>query len=88
MKVQWDEFGASFTMHLVSTFFLLAFALIAEVSAHGYVPQIKIGNQYIPGWDISKGKVLVGTYLRLFDFSPHSFFSTQTHTRTPRCVFL
>ncbi|KAJ7589510.1 glycoside hydrolase [Mycena floridula] len=34
---------------------LIAIAtLISQVTAHGYVPQIKIGSQYIPGWDISK----------------------------------
>ncbi|KAF8916907.1 glycoside hydrolase [Mucidula mucida] len=27
---------------------------ITGVAAHGYVPQIKIGNEYIPGWDITK----------------------------------
>ena len=40
-------------MKFLST--LAALALVTmEVSAHGYVPQIKIGNQYIAGWDISK----------------------------------
>uniref|UniRef100_A0A0W0FFN1 lytic cellulose monooxygenase (C4-dehydrogenating) n=1 Tax=Moniliophthora roreri TaxID=221103 RepID=A0A0W0FFN1_MONRR len=33
---------------------LLASAFVAQVTAHGYVPQIKIGNQYIPGWDVNK----------------------------------
>jgi len=37
---------------------ILAFAISAltaagSVSAHGYVPQIKIGNEYIPGWSIA-----------------------------------
>ncbi|KDQ15547.1 glycoside hydrolase family 61 protein [Botryobasidium botryosum FD-172 SS1] len=29
-------------------------SLACLVNAHGYVPQIKIGNTYIPGWDVSK----------------------------------
>ncbi|KAF9002937.1 glycoside hydrolase family 61 protein [Cyathus striatus] len=39
---------------LVSAVVFAATLLIAEVSAHGYVPQIKIGSQYIAGWDVSK----------------------------------
>ena len=40
---------------------ILVFALstmmaVGTVSAHGYVPQIKIGNNYIAGWDISRGQ--------------------------------
>ncbi|KAI0792612.1 endoglucanase-4 [Abortiporus biennis] len=41
-------------MSRASTFFVTVIALltlIPTVSAHGYVPQMKIGNQYIPGWD-------------------------------------
>ncbi|KAF9262742.1 endoglucanase-4 [Marasmius fiardii PR-910] len=41
-------------MLFTPTLLFLASTLVAEVSAHGYVPQIKIGNQYIPGWDITK----------------------------------
>jgi len=29
-------------------------ALVCLVNAHGYVPQLKIGNQYIAGWDVTK----------------------------------
>ncbi|KAL4254459.1 Endo-beta-1,4-glucanase D [Abortiporus biennis] len=42
-------------MSRASTFFVTVIALLTlihTVSAHGYVPQMKIGNQYIPGWDI------------------------------------
>ncbi|KIJ55697.1 lytic polysaccharide monooxygenase [Sphaerobolus stellatus SS14] len=38
---------------LLSTAFA-ALALAYEVSAHGYVPQLKIAGQYVAGWDISK----------------------------------
>ncbi|KAF4579707.1 Esterase/lipase/thioesterase [Pleurotus pulmonarius] len=31
---------------------IAAVALVESVAAHGYVPQIKIGNQYIPGWNV------------------------------------
>lgn len=34
---------------------LTILTLVHNVAAHGYVPQIKIGSQYIPGWDVSKG---------------------------------
>ncbi len=38
-------------MILVSVL-IAAVALVESVAAHGYVPQIKIGNQYIPGWNV------------------------------------
>ena len=38
-------------MH-IAVFSVLASALVAFVSAHGYVPQIKIGNNYIAGWNV------------------------------------
>lgn len=42
-------------MHFAPAFIAAVVAvLITEVSAHGYVPQIKIGSQYVAGWDISK----------------------------------
>lgn len=28
-------------------------AFVQEVAAHGYVPQIKIGSQYITGWNVN-----------------------------------
>jgi hypothetical protein len=37
-----------------SALLVTAAFLAGEVVGHGYVPQIKIGSQYIPGWDISK----------------------------------
>lgn len=40
---------------LLSSLVIAAATLVAEVHAHGYVPQIKIGSQYIAGWDITKG---------------------------------
>lgn len=40
---------------MILSVFLLAAATATGVSAHGYVPLLKIGNTYIPGWDISKG---------------------------------
>ncbi|KAL0946012.1 hypothetical protein HGRIS_012289 [Hohenbuehelia grisea] len=39
---------------LFSSAFIAVAALAIQVSAHGYVPQIKIGSTYIPGWDIAK----------------------------------
>ncbi|KAF9461772.1 glycoside hydrolase family 61 protein [Collybia nuda] len=39
---------------LLSSLVVAAATLVVGVHAHGYVPQIKIGNQYIPGWDITK----------------------------------
>lgn len=39
---------------MILSVFLLAAATATGVSAHGYVPLLKIGNTYIPGWDISK----------------------------------
>ncbi|KAJ7587985.1 glycoside hydrolase [Mycena floridula] len=45
---------------------LIAIAtLISQVTAHGYVPQIKIGSQYIPGWDISKNPYTTPQPLRV-----------------------
>jgi cellulase len=33
---------------------LVTLATVAhEVLAHGYVPQLKIGNNYIAGWDLA-----------------------------------
>ena len=34
---------------------IVAVAFITQVTAHGYVPLLKIGNQYIPGWNIPTG---------------------------------
>ncbi|KAG8926397.1 Esterase/lipase/thioesterase [Tulasnella sp. 418] len=33
---------------------LIFAALTSQVAGHGYVPQIKIGNNYIAGWDVNK----------------------------------
>lgn len=41
---------------ILSSALVVAAALLAEVAAHGYVPQIKIGDEYIHGWDVSTGK--------------------------------
>ena len=40
----------------LSSALLLAGALVESVIAHGFVPQIKIGNQYIPGWNVNTGQ--------------------------------
>ncbi len=40
---------------MILSVFLLAAATATGVSAHGYVPLLKIGNTYIPGWDTSNG---------------------------------
>jgi hypothetical protein len=32
----------------------IAVSAVQQVLAHGYVPQVKIGNQYLPGWDVTK----------------------------------
>ncbi|KAL0946013.1 hypothetical protein HGRIS_012290 [Hohenbuehelia grisea] len=32
---------------------IIASTLVSQVVAHGYVPQIKIGSQYIPGWNVN-----------------------------------
>ncbi|KAJ8482340.1 hypothetical protein ONZ45_g14986 [Pleurotus djamor] len=37
---------------ILASVLLAAGVLIESVAAHGYVPQIKIGNQYIPGWNV------------------------------------
>ncbi|PFH51151.1 lytic polysaccharide monooxygenase [Amanita thiersii Skay4041] len=37
-----------------SSIFITAVAFATQVIAHGYVPQIKIGTQYIAGWDVTK----------------------------------
>ncbi|KAK7053044.1 hypothetical protein VNI00_004365 [Paramarasmius palmivorus] len=47
-------FLCALVVMLFSGTLLLISAFVVQVSAHGYVPQIKIGNQYIPGWDVSK----------------------------------
>ena len=43
------------TMGLLLATAITILTLAHSVIAHGYVPQIKIGNQYIPGWDVAKG---------------------------------
>ena len=37
----------------------VATAFVTQVAAHGYVPLLKIGNQYIPGWNIPTGASLM-----------------------------
>jgi len=39
---------------LLSALGVAIITLVSEASAHGYVPQLKIGSQYVAGWDISK----------------------------------
>ncbi|KAG8967319.1 hypothetical protein FRC03_010164 [Tulasnella sp. 419] len=38
---------------LFTTSALILVALTSQVTAHGYVPQIKIGNNYYPGWNVN-----------------------------------
>ncbi|TFK31263.1 glycoside hydrolase family 61 protein [Crucibulum laeve] len=38
---------------LLTSLVIAAASLAVEVAAHGYVPQIKIGSQYIAGWDVN-----------------------------------
>ena len=45
-------------MHSSFAILVAAVTLFTQVAAHGYVPQLKIGTQYIPGWDVSKGEYL------------------------------
>jgi hypothetical protein len=33
----------------------VAAAFVTQVAAHGYVPLLKIGNEYIQGWNIPTG---------------------------------
>ena len=47
-----------------SALLAVAATLFTQVAAHGYVPQLKIGSQYVAGWDISKGMIM--DYLILY----------------------
>ncbi|KAG8931169.1 Esterase/lipase/thioesterase [Tulasnella sp. 418] len=38
---------------LFTTSALILVALTSQVTAHGYVPQIKIGSNYYPGWNVN-----------------------------------
>lgn len=42
----------------LSTLICSAVVLVSEVSAHGYVPWIRINGQTTAGWDITKGDQL------------------------------
>ena len=37
---------------------LVASALALHVAAHGYVPQLKIGSNYIAGWNVNTGRFM------------------------------
>jgi lytic cellulose monooxygenase (C1-hydroxylating) len=40
-------------MHFSALFLASVVTLAQQVAAHGYVPQLKIGSQYIAGWDVA-----------------------------------
>ncbi|KAG6829737.1 hypothetical protein H0H87_010369 [Tephrocybe sp. NHM501043] len=52
-------------------------ALAAKVHAHGYVPQIKIGNQYIAGWDVTKGESFAFSWDSLSDYAQDPYTTPQ-----------
>lgn len=61
---------------------LIAATIVAaaqQVAAHGYVPQIKIGSQYIPGWDVAKDPY---TTPKVRFVTQHHFVSNKA--KTPR----
>jgi cellulase len=41
-------------MHITFVALTVVASAVQQALAHGYVPQIKIGNDYITGWDVGR----------------------------------